>query len=493
MNDFINNLVLGSNWFFFGTILAIAVPAIVIFLNEAAGSSDKKSGRFSKPIQAFKNIILPFGAALIILTQMLDFERSNTVIKVLETILWILIINSLIALVNSFYFRIDENGVLKSKMPQLFMDILRVALVLLGAAIVLSTVWGADLSGLITALGLGSFVLGLALQDTLGNLFSGIALVYEKPFREGDVIEMDDTFGKVIEMNWRAIRLETIRGDMVVIPHLVIGQAAIKNYNEPARAHYMTFEIGFDYHLPPNKIKEVLTPICLATPGVLSDPPPAVKVIEFKESVVLYEVEYAIDDFWLHEEIMDDLMTRCWYAMRRNKLAVPVSQWVDHFPYRGLPKDYKAESELDKVLEMLPSIFPIRKENTKYLRDGVVLSDFGVDEFVIRQGGKSGKIFLILEGNAELIYRDSEGIDSKVAQLEKGDVIGEITLFSGKKNTFSAKAVTDLRLLEISSEEVPDMIEKDPKLARHLDEMMDMRRSVLRELEQPQEEEVFDY
>lgn len=483
MNEFINELILNSEWFLIGVALAIGIPVLVIILNEISDGNKKKSRQFARPIRSLKNIVLPFGAALLILTQMLDFERSSTTIKILETALWILIINVLIAVINSFFIQEDNDGNFKSKVPQLFMDILRVALVLLGGAIVLSNVWGADLNGLITALGLGSFVLGLALQDTLGNLFTGIALVYEKPFREGDVIEVDGTFGKVIEMNWRAIRLETIRGDMVVMPHLMIGQTGIKNYNEPERAHYMTFEIGFDYHIPPGKIKSVLTPVCLNTPFVLSDPPPAVKVIEYKDSVVLYEIEFAIDDFWMHEEILDDLMTRCWYAIYREKLAIPINQWVDHFPFRGLPKDHHNSRALQKIASELPKILPIKKENTHLLIDHAALEYFGTGEYVLKQGDETNKIFIVLAGKALLFHENHEGIEDQVTILGKGDIIGEIALFSSRRNTFSARANSDLKLLQIRSNDIMGLIEKEPKLARYLDQLMDARRELVIEIQ----------
>jgi len=481
MTEFLNNLILNSNWFFYGVILAIGIPLIVIILNEVISASKRGVHPLGKSIASFKNVILPFGAGMIILTQMLDFERSNTVIKVMETVLWILVINTIIGLVNSFYVQKGEDGIFKSKIPQLFMDILRVGLVLLGGAIVLSTVWGADLSGLVTALGLGSFVLGLALQDTLGNLFSGIALVYEKPFSEGDVIEVDDKFGTVIEMNWRAIRMETIRGDMLVIPHLMIGQAMLKNYSKPTKAHYMTFEIGFDYHVPPNEIKKILTPICLETPNVVADPPPAVKVIEYKESCVLYEIEFAIEEFMDHEEIMDDLMTRCWYAVKRNRLSIPVNQWIDHFPQRGAPVDPYLEKELKNELRKLNKILPIKRENALKLISAAAIVEYGMDEYIIHQGDQTGDIFIILSGKADLLHNTSEE-DIEVANLEIGEVFGEISMFTGRTSMFTVKAITDVKLLVIDSNHVPELVDQNPKLARFLDNMMDQRRSILKEL-----------
>lgn len=168
---------------------------------------DKGARSLSPPIRLIRNVILPLAAITIVFTQVVGYTRDNNFVKIIETIIWIMVINALIAIINILFFPGGERSLIKSKVPQLFLDIFRGFMVLLGGAIVLSVVWGADLGGLVTALGLGSFVLGLALQDTLGNLFSGIALLYEKPFSEGEVIKIEDHIGTVIEMNWRAIRL----------------------------------------------------------------------------------------------------------------------------------------------------------------------------------------------------------------------------------------------------------------------------------------------
>jgi len=233
---FFENEFFQTNWFFYGILLMTCIPLLVIAINEVIYIVRRRNVELTPPLNTFKNIILPTIAMSIILTQVMEYPRSSTLMKLLETFIWILV----------------------TKIPQLFLDIFRVVMVLFGAAIVLSMVWGADLGGLVTALGLGSFVIGLALQDTLGNLFSGIALVYEKPFSEGDYIEVEDQRGRVIEMNWRAIRLETREKELIVIPHLVIGQGTIKNFSRPTSIHIMKTEIGFAHENPPNKVKEAL-------------------------------------------------------------------------------------------------------------------------------------------------------------------------------------------------------------------------------------------
>ena len=482
--DFFENDFFQSNWFIYGILLMVCIPLIVVVVNEVTYLAKKKDKRFSPPLNTFKNIILPLVAMSIVFTQVLEYPRGSTLMKLLETFIWILVINILLSLVNVFFFSGRNSSGSKTKVPQLFLDIFRVVMVLFGAAIVLSMVWGADLGGLVTALGLGSFVIGLALQDTLGNLFSGIALVYEKPFSEGDYIEVEDQRGRVIEMNWRAIRMETREKELIVIPHLVIGQGTIKNFSRPSKVHIMKTEIGFSHQNPPNKVKEALMQTCYATPGILHEPEPEVKTNEYTESKVVYEVEFAISDFKDHEDIMDDFMSRVWYTSRRHNLVMPMSQMVVHHAHQMTDKDKFKLNQLESSLRKLPQMLPIEQSNVNELIDGSEIQYFGTGEKVIQQGDPTGSLYVILEGEAVLETTTENMETVEIGKLGHGDFFGEITVFTKKFSSFSVRAEEDLKVITVSQNEVLDMIELNPRLAEHLDEMMDARRNKIEEYRQ---------
>ncbi len=471
-----------NNWFIYGILLMICIPLFIVVINELTYLTRKKNKQFSAPLNTFKNIILPLVAMSIVFTQVLEYPRSSTLMKLLETFIWILVINALLALVNVVFFSGQGSKKNKTKIPQLFLDIFRVVMVLFGAAIVLSMVWGADLGGLVTALGLGSFVIGLALQDTLGNLFSGIALVYEKPFSEGDYIEVEGQTGRVIEMNWRAIRMETREKELIVIPHLVIGQGTIKNFSQPTSIHIMKTEIGFSHQDPPNKVKEALLKTCYSTPGILHEPEPEVKTNAYEESKIVYEVEFAINDFKDHEDVMDEFMSRVWYTSRRHNLVMPMTQMKVYHDHEMADKEKSKLHQLESSLKKLPQMLPIEKSNVNELMDGSEIQYFGKGEKVIQQGDPTGALYVILEGKAILEIADENNEMVVIGKLEKGDFFGEIAVFTEKFSSFSVKAQEDLKVISVSQNEVLEMVELNPRLAEHLDEMMDARRSKLEAL-----------
>ena len=104
----------------------------------------------------------------------------------------------------------------------------------------------------------GAVVIGLALQDTLGNLFAGLAIQIEKPFRVGDWVTIGGQDGMVSEITWRATKMRTKAGNFVVVPNSVLAKDTIPNYSEPTRSLRLQVEVGASYEVPPNVVKTVI-------------------------------------------------------------------------------------------------------------------------------------------------------------------------------------------------------------------------------------------
>lgn len=473
MDRFLQWIPTESPWFMVGLLTIIGIPLLLVIFNELNHKLGRKEERLLPPFNLIRNVILPLIAIMVVLTQILDYSRDFTIIKIVETIIWILAINAFLAIINVLVFSGGQYSLFKSKVPQLFLDIFRVAMVLLGVAIVLSAVWGADLGKLVTALGLGSFVLGLALQDTLGNLFSGIALVYEKPFRVGDIIKVGDTVGRVIEMNWRAVRLETREKVTVVIPHLVIGHEKIENLSTFDEVVVLKQLIGFSYDNPPNAVKDAILKTCQETIGILSDPIPEVKTLAYDDYKITYEIEFAIHDWMNNEEVLDDLMSRIWYTAKREGLIIP-------FPQMQLAKSREDQriapsstESYNNFLDMLPKLMPISQEGLKANKDGFLVKYFGKGETIIKTKDPTGTLYIIMEGDALIISPDSQKI---IQELHKGDFFGDITLFTDKTSSYNVMAITDLIVLVLPPSEAMQLVQSEPRLASFLDNIMDMRR-----------------
>jgi small-conductance mechanosensitive channel len=461
--------------------LAIGFPLTEMILGEAVHSLKRQGKTLASTLRIVRNLLMPILAVQLFLTYVLQLDGDGKIVKVAETLFWICAIHALLSLINAVVFADTEENPSDSwqaRIPKLFRDLARFFLVLLGAAIVLSAVWEIDLAGLVTALGVGSIVLGLALQDTLGSIVSGIALLFERPFDVGDWLKVGESEGKVTDINWRAVRLETIDNNQINIPHLIIGKETITNYSQPQRAHEEEIMLRFSYKHPPNLVKQVLKATALATPGVLADPAVEVETCTYEEYGIAYRVTFYIDDFKQREQIRDEFQTRVWYSSQRYGLRVP-------FPIREV---YQAESQtkspeqvshgMAASLESIPVFVRMEPDSLEDLAKGATLQNFAAGEEVIREDEPVKALHLILAGKAS-VRVNLQGRTQEIFTLARGDFFGEMALFTGQPSTVSIIALEDLEVILIYSDVATMLIERKPSLAREIGQIMEARSKVI--------------
>ncbi|MDZ7880421.1 MAG: mechanosensitive ion channel family protein [Saprospiraceae bacterium] len=464
-----------ESWFYWALGLMIVTPLSILLLNEAIRLLQRKHQGIIPPINQLKNVVLPLFAFSFLIRYVSNSEINSFFLKILDTISWMFLISSVLTITNIVLFETAGVSSWRSKVPKLFLDLFKVVLILVGGAIILSNVWGADLSNLATALGLGSFVLGLALQDTLGNLFSGIALFYEKPFKMGDNIKVGEHSGKIIELNWRAVRIITPQEEMIVVPHLVIGKEAIINFSQPTTYYIHKINVSFSYNDPPNKVKEVLFNVCLDIDGILKDPEPEIKTVKYGDSGIEYEIEFAIAEYNDFEATSNGLMTSLWYAAKRHSLTMPLPQRVVFNGEQQQAEALKNTPSIEKVLAELSSIIPIDKAKVGDLADGIALQYYGKGETILIENDINDCLFIVIEGKVEESAHNINGDNIKIAKYSRGDFFGENALLGAKPNPATIKAITDLQTIIIYPDEVTEMLEKNPQLAIQLDEILETR------------------
>ena len=137
------------------------------------------------------------------------------------------------------------------RFPNIVQDTIIIGLFLVVATVVMQEKF-------LTTSAVGAVVIGFALQDTLGNMFAGLAIQVEKPFRVGHWITVGPFEGLVSEVTWRATKLRTKAGNLVVLPNAFISKEAITNYSEPTAPTRLEVDVGVSYGVPPNQVKAAL-------------------------------------------------------------------------------------------------------------------------------------------------------------------------------------------------------------------------------------------
>ena len=291
----------------------------------------------------------------------------------------------------------------------------------------------------------GAVVIGFALQDTLGNLFAGLAIQVEKPFRVGHWVTIGGKDGLVSEITWRATKIRTKAGNFVVVPNSVLSRDTITNYSEPTRETRLEVEVGAGYDVPPNAVKSAIVAALAGEPLIMPEHPPEVLLVNFADSWMTYRVRIWTTDFAADERVRDRVRSRIYYAFHREGIAFPHPVQLQIRPTAQGAEAPDEASALDGV-EILTSLSEAQRGQLAAMSRRLL---YGAGELIAREGEAGTSMFVLRRGEAIVTVADADG---EVARLRAGAFFGEMSLLTGERRSATVAAATDCELLEIGVE-----------------------------------------
>lgn len=367
----------------------------------------------------------------------------------------------------------------KAQVPLLLRDIVRWLLAILVFFLILKLNLGINLTPLFATSAALTFILGIAMQDVLGNLFAGIALNLERPFSIGDWVTINGIEGQVDNMTWRATRLKTFTDDFVIIPNAEIAKNKIINYNYPTSIHARELVIGVPYPTPPNTIKRVIREALSESGNILAEPSPRVWLKEYDDYTINYLVKFWIDDFGELYEIEDDVMSRIWYHFKRNGIEFP-------FPIRDIRmtavteegqvmKKHQERERVAALLKSIPLFAPLSEGNVRSLSAGLQPKTYSAGETLVHQGHDGDSFYIIDRGTVEVLVTGKDGHQTKVAELGEGKFFGEMSLLTGEARSATIRASSDVEVLVMEKKDLSPIITANPKIAGALSKIIEQR------------------
>ena len=188
---------------------------------------------------------------------------------------------------------------------------------------IIETVLKLPITGILATSGVFAIVLGLALQNTLADVFSGLAINIEHSFRAGDWITMNaDVEGEVMEINWRATRIRTAANDMIVIPNSIIAKAIVTNHRRLNEPHLCTIDINIDHRIAPALVIAALQEAATNSPGLAPRSAPTAYARRFVDALVSYELSFAVDDFTLMDSVQCEVIRRVADTLQMKRIPI---------------------------------------------------------------------------------------------------------------------------------------------------------------------------
>jgi small-conductance mechanosensitive channel len=330
---------------------------------------------------------------------------------------------------------------------------------------------------LFAASAVGAVVVGFALQDTLGNFFAGLALQIDRPFKPGHWIEVGPFQGRVTEITWRATRILTKTGNLVIVPNNIIGKEAITNYSEPNTPTQLFVEVGTGYEVPPNVVRDAIETALAGCPRVLTTPGPDVILSDFGGSAIVFRARFWVQEFEQDERARDQVRNAIYYELRRRNIEIP---WPIQVQYerQEAKRDPAAEQERNaRHIAAVPIFSDLGPEVHAALAAAARERLFGRDEVVVREGDKGGSsMFLVIDGAVAITVGPEK---REVAVTTAGGYFGEMSLLTGDHRSATVTARGDCTLLEISADAFGAHVRNQPAVLEALAEAAMIRRGEL--------------
>jgi len=364
--------------------------------------------------------------------------------------------------------------------PQLLRQIFAIVIYVLCLTLASNKWLGFSIYGALATGTIVAAVLGLALQDTLGNLFAGIALHMEGGFEVGDVLHSGDYIGIVEQVSWRATRIRGFANQLVVLPNSVIARERLEIFPRN-NMNGRVLQIGVDYNIQPATVLAILMQAASHIDGVAREVPVIARVGAFSDSAVVYEIKYFTRDYALRDRIDADIRKAVWYALRRNEIsfATPIHAYQQYTPPAAGDHGL-AREEVHALLHDVDILSPLPDAAHDAITAGAKVHFYSRGEAVLRSGAAGDSMFVIHSGSVSVrLPDDSERGWDEVAELGAGSVVGEMALLTGETRTADVVATTDVVAVEIGKELLQPILHANPDLADAISEKVIERRDHL--------------
>ena len=368
---------------------------------------------------------------------------------------------TLLVVVGVNSLRVDR---VPDRVPSIVQDALIIGLFLVAGTVMMREKF-------LTTSAVGAVVVGFALQDTLGNMFAGLAIQVEKPFHVGHWVTVGSHEGRVHEVTWRATKLKTKTGNLIILPNSLVAKEPIVNYSEPEVPARFEVDIGVSYQVPPNQVRAALVEAARGVPSVLTDPAPEVIVHDFAASAVSYRVLIWTTDFARSALTCSRVRTAAYYALRRHRYEIPYPIQIEYQRTEKVERPGDRRTRVEDVLGEVDLFAPLTPEERGELAAHASELLYGAGDTIVRSGEAGDSMFVVARGAVRVV--DPSGND--VARLGERQYFGEMSLLTGRPRSASVVADGDCEVVELTAASLRAFALGNPKALSRISEVVVLR------------------
>lgn len=404
----------------------------------------------------------------------------ETILRMVKVILWLAFVVVVIRLITRLLFETVLRSAAQTEIATLLRTILSVIIYIVAFFIIFQSQFPQiELAPLFTGSAILGIVVGLALQDTLGNLFAGLALQVDHPFEVGDVILITNRGQGVVEsVSWRGVRIRTFQNKLLVISNAALGKETIEvapqnNLN----ARLVSFNTT--YSCSPAKTAQIVREVVRQVENVSQKIRPIVRIRDFGDSSLDWEIKYWPENYAKFNDTDANIRQRVWYAFQREGIHFA-------FPTRTVytetaPEPISVEDQVSSAseyLEHVPVFAPLSDEEIGQLAKSSTRRVFAPGEAIVRKGHEGGSMFVIIRGSVKVQLPEGSGMRT-INQLGPNDFFGEMSLLTGEPRSATVVAEEETDVMQIKKTAIKPLFEANPELMEAMSVIVEERRKLL--------------
>jgi small-conductance mechanosensitive channel/CRP-like cAMP-binding protein len=364
--------------------------------------------------------------------------------------------------------------------PRIFRDVSTAGVYLIVGLLALRSI-DVEPTSILTTSAVLTAVIGLGLQETLGNLVSGLALQMQRPFDVGDWVDIEEgqQSGRITEVTWRATTIMTLDDVEVSLPNGRLAKASIRNYSRPSKVSRRRVSVGVTYAASPQDVHDALLAAVCDVPGVLVEPQPFARTRGFGDSAIDYDLLFYVDDFGRAATIDGAVRDRVYYVLRRRGLEIP-------YPTRQLlgppavdPTVVAAARERRTSAIAAVDLFrALPKDALDRLGAKAQVRLYGAGEIIWHKGDPGAEIYVIESGTVALEVSREGAPDVEALRLDAGTCFGEAGFLTGGRAS-NIRATTASRFVVMEHEALHDVLGSHPEVVERMGAMLASRQAAV--------------
>jgi small-conductance mechanosensitive channel/CRP-like cAMP-binding protein len=450
-----------THWPIWTFILVLGYPAVTIAMLEFARRLDARAPSASSILRHVAYVLLPTGAIWLILRVLALLPAHDNAVRLAETAFALTGLYLLLRVAQVALMSLVED---QMRVPKLLLDILRIGLSFIWGSVVVSSIWNINLANLLAAMGVGSIALAFALQEFLGNLLSGMALLSAHKFGIGDWIMVEGKPAEVVEMDWRTVTLVTANGDRVVVANSTLAKGNLTIAARASQRALLTVPLTFAVDIPPERVRDAVIEAGSAVPDLTG--PDGIKclVTGFGDGVVKYNVILSVASPGGLAGPCDEFLSRFWYIAQR----------------RGLRLDQSSAPDIAARLQML-------EQGDAFHRDAAALPQLASasafrryrrGDLLVAPGMPATEAFLVVAGQLAANVPTGQS-EVQLELVTAGQLMVLQEMLAGGLSPVRILADHDTDVLAIPAQALIDAMDRSRVIARDISAGAEARRQAI--------------